>query len=171
MEELVQKAQDGDVLAFEHIYRLHVGRVYALCRRLATDPGLAEELTQDTFVRAWHRLDTFEPGTQLHSWLFKVALNVVLADRRTRGRRARWETAVDDPVRLESLSRRPEPRSGLDLEKAIARLPPGARQVFVLHDVEGFRHDEIATQLEITPGTSKAQLHRARKLLREALTR
>ncbi len=171
METLVQKAQDGDVLAFERIYRLHVGRVYALCRRLATDPELAEELTQDTFVRVWHRLDTFEPGTQFRSWLFKVALNVVLADRRARGRRARWEVAVDNPARLESRSRRLEPRSGLDIERAIARLPPGARQVFVLHDIEGFRHDEIATHLEITPGTSKAQLHRARKLLREALTR
>ncbi len=171
MVDLVQKARDGDVLAFERIYRLHVGRVFALCRRLATDPGLAEELTQDTFVRVWHRLDTFEPGTHFHSWLFKVALNVVLADRRARGRRARREIAVDDPDRLETRSWRPEPRSGLDLERAIAQLPAGARQVFILYDVEGFRHDEIATHLEITPGTSKAQLHRARKLLREALTK
>ena len=171
MEDLVRQAQRGDRVAFESLYRQHVGRVFAVCRRLAGDVGRAEEFTQEAFLRAWSRLDTFRPGTNFGAWLCKVAVNVVLSDRRAVGRRTRWERPVADPDHWDP----PAPPSGaigrLDLEKAIAGLPPGARAVFVLHDVEGLRHAEIARHLGVATGTSKAQLHRARRLLREALKR
>ena len=171
IEELVQRARRGDVDAFETIYRRHAGRIHAICRRLAGDAARAEELTQEAFLRAWSRLETYRPGTRFAAWLTRVAVNVAISDARSRTQRARRENLVDDPDAWDPPSPRPGPSSGLDLEAAIAALPPGARRVYVLHDVEGFRHDEIARELGLATGTTKAQLHRARKLLREALTR
>ena len=169
MEEEVRRAQQGEVDAFEEIYRRTVRRIYALCRRLARDPGRAEELTQETYLRAWSRLETYRPGTRFEAWLARVAMNVTFSDARSRGRRARRETVVADPEAWDPPSHRSGPGAGIDLERAIAGLPPGARRIFVLHDVEGFRHHEIARELGLSTGTSKAQLHRARRLLREAL--
>ena len=167
--ELVRLARQGDADAFRALYEAHVGRVFALCLRLAGERGQAEELTQDVFVRVWRQLDSFRGESAFGTWLHRVAVNEVLGRFRARGRRSRHETAEDldqyDP---------PAARGGpppIDLEAAIARLPPGARQVFVLYDVEGFRHEEIATLTGIAIGTSKAQLHRARRLLRESLDR
>jgi RNA polymerase sigma-70 factor, ECF subfamily len=171
MEDLVRRAQEGDRAAFEDLYRKQVGRVHALCRRMAGDPQRAEELTQEAFIRAWERLETYRPGTRFGAWLSKVAVNVVLSDRRTRGRRSRRELPVDDPDHWDPPSPRSSPTARLDLEQAIAVLPDGARKVFVLHDVEGYRHEEIGRVLGLATGTSKSQLHRARRLLREALTR
>jgi len=156
--------------AFGDVYRAHAGRVYALCLRLSGDPARADELTQDVFVRAWEKLDTFRGESQFGTWLHRLAVNVVLTDRRSSWRRDRHVTAVEDPAALE------RPRDlplvdAMDLERAIAALPPGARTVFVLHDVEGYRHDEIAEMGGIAVGTSKAQLFRARRLLREMLER
>jgi RNA polymerase sigma-70 factor (ECF subfamily) len=168
--DLVRQAQGGDVEAFEALYREHVGRVYGLCLRISANPALAEELTQETFIRAWTRLDTFQLGTRFAAWLSKVAVNVALGDRRSRGRRSQKETPVDDPDRWDPPAPRTTPSEGMDLEKAIAGLPEGARRVFVLYDIEGFQHNEIAHKLGLSSGTSKAQLHRARRLLREALT-
>ena len=170
--DLIHRAQQGDRAAFEALYRAHVGRVYALCLRLTADAGQAEERTQDAFVRAWERLATFRGESAFSSWLYRLTVNEVLLGRRAEHRREQRIVTADDPAALE----RPRPAIGgagmaLDLERAIAALPVGAREVFVLHDVEGYRHEEIARLTGIAVGTSKAQLFRARRLLREALNR
>jgi RNA polymerase sigma-70 factor (ECF subfamily) len=170
--QLVVRAQAGDMAAFEELYRTHLGRVYALCYRMAGDATLAEELAQDVFVRAWQRLGTFRGESAFSSWLHPLAVNVALSERRARRRRTARMVGTDDPASFEKPDPRPSgPEPGFDLEKALDRLPPGARAVFVLHDVEGYRHDEIAEMTGVATGTSKAQLHRARRLLREALDR
>lgn len=167
--ELVRRAQGGDTAAFEDLYRRFSGRVYALCVRLSGDPGRAREATQDVFVRAWQKLGGFEPGTSLGAWLRTIACNLVIDRVRAAGRLEAHETAVEDLGALSGPSG-PGPSVSIDLERAIARLPEGARTIFVLHDVEGFQHHEIAQKLGVTSGTCKAQLHRARRLLREALS-
>lgn len=166
---LVQRAREGDVAAFEQLYRENVGRVYALCLRLASDASLAEELTQDVFVRAWRKLGSFRGESAFASWLYPLTVNVALTERRSRLRRTSRVFGTEDPAAFEKPLPGPGPEAGFDLERALAQLPPGARSVFVLHDVEGFRHEEIARLTGVATGTSKAQLHRARKLLREAL--
>lgn len=166
----VAAAASGDRRAFERVYRAHVDRVFSLCLRMLGDRGLAEDVTQDVFVRVWEKLPGFRGDAAFSTWLHRVAVNVVLTCRKTAGIRAD-RLAPDDndldhlPARHEAVGDR------LDLAGAIAALPRGARQVFVLHDVEGFTHEEIGQHLGITPGGSKAQLHRARLLLRAALTR
>lgn len=163
-------AAGGDRRAFERIYRAQVGRVFALCVRMVGDPAAAEELTQDVFVRAWDKLALYRGDSALSTWLHRLAVNVVLNHRKAEGRRRGRE--ADDPAVLDDQPGLHAPAGmRLDLEQAIAGLPPGARRVFVLHDVEGFKHEEIAALLGITSGGSKAQLHRARLLLREALDR
>lgn len=166
---LVEAAQSGDLLAFERLYRENERRVFALCLRLSSDPALAEELTQDVFVRAWRKLGTFRGESAFSSWLYPLTVNVALSERRSRRRRLARIVSTDDVAALERPAALPKPESGFDLEKAMATLPPGARAVFVLHDVEGRTHEEIAALLGLAPGTSKAQLHRARRLLREVL--
>jgi RNA polymerase sigma-70 factor (ECF subfamily) len=167
--EPVARARAGDLAAFEELYREHAGRVYAICLRMTADPARAEELTQEAFVRAWEKLGSFRGSGEFGGWLRRLVINVVLAERRSRGRRLARETETEDVSRFRRPGEDPHPTSGLDLESAIAKLPPGARRVFVLHDIEGYRHDEIAKMLRVASGTSKTQLHRARKLLREAL--
>ena len=170
MHETIQRAQAGDATAFRALYDAHVGRVYALCLRLAGDRQQAEEHAQDVFVRAWERLGSFRGESAFSTWLHRLAVNEVLQARRAAGRRsARVELAEDGGASREA-GQRPAPPAG-DLGQAIARLPEGARTVFVLHDVEGYQHDEIAQMTGIAVGTSKAQLFRARRLLREALGR
>jgi RNA polymerase sigma-70 factor, ECF subfamily len=172
--DLVRRAQAGDRVAFEQLYRDNVGRVYALCYRMAGTADLAEELAQDVFVRAWQRLGTFRGESAFSSWLHPLTVNVALSERRSRRRRVSRVMTTDDLTEFERPgppTRSDGPESGFDLERALATLPPGARSVFVLHDVEGYKHEEIAQMTGVAAGTSKAQLHRARKLLREALTR
>jgi RNA polymerase sigma-70 factor (ECF subfamily) len=170
--DLIHRAQRGDQAAFEALYRQQVGRVYAVCLRLTADRARAEELTQDTFVRAWERLGSFRGDSAFSSWLYRVAVNVVFLSQRAAGRRTRRVVTVADPGALERAPEDAGQSPGtLDLERAVASLPPGAREVFVLHDVEGYRHEEIARLTGIAVGTSKAQLFRARRLLREALNR
>jgi RNA polymerase sigma-70 factor, ECF subfamily len=167
---LVRRAQGGDVSAFEVLYRDNVPRVFALCCRLAGDPALAEELAQDVFVRAWQRLETFRGESAFSSWLYPLTVNVALSERRSRRRRNAHVLATDDLTPFEKAPERPaRPEAAVDLERAMATLPPGARAVFVLHDVEGYKHEEIAELTGVATGTSKAQLHRARRLLREVL--
>jgi RNA polymerase sigma-70 factor (ECF subfamily) len=171
VNELVRRAQQGDHDAFGQLYRLHAGRVYALCLRLAGDAVEARRLCQDAFVRAWERLHTFRGESAFSSWLHRLTVNVVLVDRRAAGRR-RWRVAIaSDLPTFDSPATAGWTPEQLDLERAIAALPPGARAVFVLFDIEGYGHDEIAAMTGISSGTSKAQLHRARRLLREALER
>lgn len=165
----VTAAARGDRAAFERVYRSHVDRVYSLCVRMLSDRVLADEVTQDVFVRVWQKLPGFRGESAFSTWLHRVAVNVILSRRKTSGihqNRHETEDALDAaPSRPVSVGDR------MDLEQAISGLPKGARTVFVLHDVEGFTHEEIGEQLGITPGGSKAQLHRARMLLRTALTR
>ena len=168
----VALAAAGDRVAFERLYRQHVNRVFSLCARMVNDRGRAEELTQDVFVRAWDKLHLFRGESAFGTWLHRMTVNVVLNARKTEGRnRARFEDDEEgDGVDL--LPSRPlAPGDRMDLEAAIATLPKGARRVFTLHDIEGYKHEEIAEMLGVTSGATKAQLHRARLLLREALNR
>ena len=173
MTDLVRRAQEGDRDAFQALYREHVGRVYALCLRLSADPVRAEELTQDAFVRAWERLASFRGESAFSSWMYRLTVNVVLLERRTARRRSARVVATDDPAAVEQGGAGGDATPGLslDLERAIAALPRGAREVFVLHDIEGYRHEEIARLTGVATGTSKAQLFRARRLLRGMLER
>ncbi|WP_052574608.1 RNA polymerase sigma factor [Gemmatimonas aurantiaca] len=165
----VSAAANGDRQAFERVYRAHADRVFGLCVRMLGDRVLAEEVTQDVFVRVWQKLPGFRAEAAFSTWLHRVAVNVILSRRKNlgvqHGRHAEEEVLDVTPARADRVTER------LDLEDAIGGLPNGARRVFVLHDVEGFTHEEIGEQLGITPGGSKAQLHRARMLLRNALTR
>jgi RNA polymerase sigma-70 factor (ECF subfamily) len=165
---LVKRAQRGQIDAFEALYRSHVGRVYAVCRRMCGDPSLAEELAQESFVRAWQKLASFRGESAFSTWLHRLTVNVVLGHLRSRSK------AAGQPLGEEIEDRQPrghdsQPGLAIDLERAIAGLPERARTVFVLHDVEGYRHREIAEMAGMAEGTSKAQLHRARRLLREVL--
>ena len=172
VNDTVQRAQQGDQDAFHLLHREHVGRVYALCLRMAGDRAAAEELTQDVFVRAWQKLGTFRGESAFSTWLHRLAVNETLLKQRSAIRRDRRVTSVDDPEGADTHGAKAAPAgTRLDLEGAIGKLPAGARAVFVLHDVEGYEHQEIATLTGIAAGTSKAQLHRARRLLREALDR
>ena len=166
------RAAAGDFRAFERLYRAHVGRVHALARRMLS-PDEAAEATQDAFVRAWQKLHTFRGEASFGTWLHRLTVNVVIERFRTLG--AERERFLDDGeetlarVAGERLATRLD--AGMDLDAAVALLPPGARAVFVLHDVEGYRHEEIAGFLGVTTGTTKAQLHRARMILRGCLVR
>lgn len=174
MTDAIRRAQEGDELAFEQLYRENVARIYALCLRLTADAAEARERTQDAFVRAWERLPSFRGESAFSSWLHRLTVNVVLMEQRAATRReARVTTDPDaaDAYALSDASRDPSPGLRMDLEAAIAALPAGARQVLILHDIEGFQHAEIAELLGVAEGTSKAHLFRARRLLREALNR
>jgi len=165
----VALAQAGDAQAFERLYRQHVPRIHSLVRRMVGGDADAEELVQDVFVRAWQRLGTFRGEAAFGTWLHRLAVNLVLNWVKGSAR-DRWLVEGDTMVEL-APARTGRPEVRMDLEEAIGKLPPGARQIFVLHDVEGFRHEEIADRLGVTSGTSKAQLHRARMLLRGHLER
>jgi len=165
---LVRRASAGDVRAFERLYRDHVGRVFgAILRLVGMDRARAEELTQEAFVRAWQKLSSFRHESAFSTWLYRLGVNVALMDLRVR----REETTVDDAA-LEAVAGGDVPFCAAergDLERAVAALPPRARAVLVLHDVEGWKHEEISAELGMAVGSSKAQLHRARGLLRRAL--
>jgi RNA polymerase sigma-70 factor (ECF subfamily) len=163
---LVQRACAGDTRAFERLYREHSGRVYGLCLRMTRDAQLAEDCTQDTFINAWRALAKFETRSSLSTWLHRIAVNVSLAKRRKspqvepmpeddEGVATQW--TVETPVEVQ------------EIESAIGALPDGARDALVLHALYGYSHGEAAQMLGIAEGTCKAQLHRARKLLRERL--
>lgn len=167
-------AAAGDRRAFERVYRAHVDRVYSICVRMTADRLMAEELTQDTFVRAWEKLNLFRGESAFATWIHRLAVNVVLNARKSDSRLRRRVPVSTDEREDEAGVEAPAPVTfapgeWMDIEQAIARLPTGARRIFVLHDVEGYRHEEIGEMLGITAGGSKAQLHRARMLLREAL--
>ena len=166
---LVQRARGGDTRAFERLYREHCGRVYGLCLRMTRDPHLAEDCTQETFMNAWRALARFETRSSLSTWLHRIAVNVSLAKRRKAsalesslpedeadgGPPTEW--ALETPVEVR------------EIEDAIGGLPDGARDALVLHALYGYSHGEAAEMLGVAEGTCKAQLHRARKLLRERL--
>jgi RNA polymerase sigma-70 factor, ECF subfamily len=166
----VALAASGDRKAFERLYRKHESRVYSLCARMAGSSVKGEELTQDVFVRTWEKLPQFRGESAFSTWLHRLAVNVVLNARKTEGRaNSRTEEGDVNDERWTETGRMPLHIERMDLQQAIGKLPAGARKVFVLHDVEGYKHEEIAELCGITAGGSKAQLHRARMLLREAL--
>ena len=163
----VALAAGGDSSAFERLYRTHVGRIHSLTRRMLGSHD-ADEVTQDIFVRTWQKLGQFRGESAFSTWLHRLAVNVVIERRRSfaiqRGRMS------DDALALDLVTVAPA-RTDLtvDFEHAMEQLPPGAREIFVLHDVEGYKHREISTMLGIATGTSKRQLHRARMLMRKHL--
>ncbi len=165
----VARARGGDPEAFERLYRTTVGRVHALARRMA-GPEVADDLTQEVYLRAWTRMNTFRGEARFFTWLHRLAVNLIISRRISIRRREGRFTGAGDW--LKSLKGRvATPGLRMDLERAIATLPEGARDVFVLYDVEGYRHSEIGELLDISVGTSKSQLHRARMLLREQIDR
>jgi len=184
---LVERAQAGEMEAFEELYRREVGRVYALCLRLTSDTVHARELTQTVFVKAWDRLGSFRGDAKLSSWLHRIAVNEMLLEARSDRRRQARVTLSEDhraPNESDRSGRDPDrapetdgyalpvdAEARIDLERAISKLPPGARTVFVLHDIHGYRHEEISRMTGSAEGTLRAQLHRARRLLMEALSR
>jgi RNA polymerase sigma-70 factor (ECF subfamily) len=161
----------ADPAAFRALYDAHAPRVHALCLRLERDAATAEELTQDVFIRAWRALPEFRGDAKVSTWLHRIAVNVVLEHRRTTSRRLRRVEPIGDLELLGASAPAPEAGLDLDLRAALETLPPGARAVFVLHEVEGYTHEEIAEMSGVTTGTTKTQLFRARRLLREALSR
>jgi RNA polymerase sigma-70 factor (ECF subfamily) len=175
-DALIDRARRGDVDAFERLYHLHAGRVHALCLRLAGEPMEARELVQDTFVHAWEALPRFRGESSLTTWLHRIAVNAMLERRRRERRRTARVSLAEDDDDVESAS----PGGGsvppadvataIDLERAIAALPPGVRRAFVLHEVEGYSHEEVAGMTGLATGTLRAQLHRARQLLITALS-
>ncbi len=169
----IRAAQAGDAAAFERLYRRHVGRVHGLALRLTADRRRAEELVQDAFVRAWEKLGTFRGESSFATWMHRLTVNVFLvADRAERRRGGHEETRDELPetgAGLDTDALGPEGR--MDLEQAIARLPAGARTAFVLHELQGYSHDEIAALSGVAPATIRAQLFRARRKLMEALDR
>jgi RNA polymerase sigma-70 factor (ECF subfamily) len=172
IDATVLRARDGDPDAFARLYDLHAPRVHAVCLRLCGDPTRAGELLQDVFVRAWERLDSFRGESAFGTWLHRLAVNVVLQRARGDHRRVRRVALGDDlaPSGVDGPTRTLEPGLRLDLEQAVAGLPEFLREVFVLHDVEGYQHGEIAAVLKIPIGTSRSHLFRARRLLREVLS-
>jgi RNA polymerase sigma-70 factor (ECF subfamily) len=173
VSDLIRRAQQGDPSAFDRLYEEHVEPVYALCLRMAAgDAAEAETLTQDVFVHLWRHVASFRGECAFSSWLHRVTVRVVLTERRAASRREARVAPVEDPGALEGAVREPaSPLDRLELDGAVARLPEGARQVLVLHDVEGYTHEEIAGLMGTSTGTTKSQLHRARRLLRELYLR
>lgn len=167
-QSIVARAAGGDVRAFEELYRAHLPKVYSLVRRMAAGRD-TDELTQDVFVRAWQKLATFRGDSSFGTWLHRLAVNVVI--ERFRTETTRRKRLHDGEEIFETLSAPSHSRDlRMDFEAALEKLPDGAREIFVLHDVEGYKHHEIGSLLGISSGTSKAQLHRARMILRRHLS-
>lgn len=165
--EDVPRAQAGDAVAFERIYRRHAARIHTLCRRMLS-PEEADDAAQDVFLRAWQKLELFRGDAAFGTWLHRLAVNVLLARRQRRNTyRDRFQAGDADVIPLTARRDRPDLR--MDFDAAVRLLPPGARDVFLLHDVEGYTHEEIAGMLNVTTGTTKSQLHRARQGLRQYL--
>lgn len=168
---LVEKAVAGDRRAFEHLYRSHCDRIYALCWRMCGgDASVADDMLQEAFIRAWNKLELFRGDSKFSTWLHRLTVNVILSDKRIRVKRLKreQELSVGQERAMVGLQ---DVTAGMrrDLEQAIAGLPERARSVLVLYDIEGYQHAEIAEMTGMAVGSSKAQLHRARKLVRAAL--
>ena len=165
--ELVERARSGDQEAMGALYRAHASRVYTVVRRLAGDDALAEDLAQDAWIRAFRKLELFRGDSSFGTWMYRLATNMALNRLRRRGRRDEVEREADIVHAAGSLDE--AVINQRMLAQALDRLPPGYRQVLVLHDVEGRTHEEIAEMLGVAPGTSKSQLHKARARMRELL--
>jgi RNA polymerase sigma-70 factor, ECF subfamily len=167
-DDLVRQAQKGEVGAFEQIYGANSQAVFALCRRMVRSDSEARDLVQDVFVHAWEKLTTFRGESSLATWLHRLAVNVVLQHLRA-SKRESLRLIEGDVDSYRSRSDAPRLEAAIDLDSALLNLPDGARAVFLLHDVEGYSHDEISAMTGIAPGTSRAQLWRARRILMKSL--
>ena len=165
---LVQRAREGDARAFERLYRQHIGRVYGLCARLTRDAANAEDCAQETFINAWRALAHFETRSAFGTWLHRIAVNVVLSKRRQRVPWVLADGAADEGI-VEPDWTFDTPVEVAEIEAAIGALPDGARDVLVLCGLYGYSHAEAGQMLGVAEGTCKAQLHRARALLRDRL--
>jgi RNA polymerase sigma-70 factor, ECF subfamily len=168
-KELVSRVLGGDPRAERELYEAHVDRVFRLVYRLAGDLERAKDYTQETFIRAFSRLGEFRGEAALSTWLGSIAISIALNGLRKVRRLRDREVGLEDVSQLGRVSVEAEPDLKTRLAQAIERLPEGYRAVFIMHDVEGYTHEEIASSLGVQPGTSKAQLFRARARLREAL--
>lgn len=167
---LVRRAANGDTRAFEALYRQNIGRVFgAIVRLTGGNEARADELAQEAFVRAWQRLGSFRFESAFSTWLYRLAVNTALMDLRSRAGAEALEDAMPEHDTFAGADTVMRHATQLELERAIAKLPPRARAVLVLHDVEGWRHEDIGNELGMAIGSSKAQLHRARGLLRKHL--
>ena len=167
--QLIQRLRDGDQNAARSLYDAHVERVFRICYRFAGEDHLAQDFTQETFIRAFTKIDTFRGDSAFGTWLGSIATTVSLNGLRKVKRFRGRETALHDDLRASSGTARLEPDVKDRLHRAIDELPQGYRTVFLLHDLEGYTHEEIGEMLGIKAGTSKSQLFRARTRLREAL--
>lgn len=163
----ISRAQRADMGAFESLYRMHIDKVYGLCLRMTGNVAEAEDCAQEAFIQAWNKLDKFRGDSAFATWLHRIAVNSVLGRIRKSKREQDRIQAVGDAA--ESLVTVADTGEMRDLAEAVDRLPEGARNVFVLYAVYGYSHEEAANMLGIAPGTSKAQLHRARRLLVQQL--
>jgi len=164
----IQKAMEGDTRAFESLYRLHVGKIYGLCVRMTGNAAEADDCVQEAFIQAWRKLDKFRRDSAFSTWLHRIAVNTVLGRLRSSKReRERVLVAAENIPTPITAGDSGELR---DLSAAIEQLPTRARHVFVLHAVYGYSHDETGAMLGVAAGTSKAQLHRAKRLLAQQLT-
>jgi RNA polymerase sigma-70 factor (ECF subfamily) len=172
---LVDRCRKGDLGAFEELYRQHAGRLYSVACRMVGNPSDAEDLLQEIFLSAHRKLDSFRGDSALGTWLYRLATNLCLDHLRSRAARTSQLTgALDDEPGLADAGSRTLADSALtrmDLERALAQLPEGCRAAFVLHDIEGLEHREVADALGIAEGTSKSQVHKARLRLRALLGR
>jgi RNA polymerase sigma-70 factor (ECF subfamily) len=173
--ELARAAAAGDATAFERLYEQHNKRVYSLCFRMLGDASQAEDLTQEVFLQVFKKIGSFRGDSAFTTWLHRLTVNQVLMHFRKRGVKLEhtsdegdFTNVVETPLQS---TRRISMVDRLALEKAISELPPGYRTVFVLHDVQGYEHEEISGLLDVSIGTSKSQLHKARMRLRELLTK
>jgi RNA polymerase sigma factor (sigma-70 family) len=164
-------AAPRDPGAFEALYRAHHRHVYAVTLRMTCDASRAEDLVQEVFVRVWQKLPGFRGESALSTWIHIIAVRTTLEHMRSESRRHARVTTVEDPARYATEARRAMPETAVDLERALAGLPPGARNVLLMHDVNGYRYHEIAEMLGVSLGTVKSQLNRARRLMMEALER
>jgi len=169
--ELAQKSAAGDTAAFEELYHRHFRRVYALCLRMTSDPVQAEDLTQDVFIQLFNKIGSFRGDSAFTTWLHRMTVNQVLMYFRKRSTKSEITTDDDEtPDQIVKGTENPNAMPIIDriaLDKAIQQLPTGYRTVFVLHDVEGYEHAEIAQMMGVAEGTSKSQLHKARLKLRK----
>jgi RNA polymerase sigma-70 factor (ECF subfamily) len=164
-EFLIARAAKGDQRAFERLYRNHVDRVHGLCVRMTRNTASAEDCTQQAFIQAWTALPRFERRSSFATWLHRIAVNIVLMQRRS----AFDLVPAASPDELEDVFTLDTPVEVAEIEAAIDTLPDGARDVLILAGIYGYSHVEIAPMLGVAEGTCKAQLHRARRLLRERL--
>lgn len=168
-ELLVAGARRGDMRAFERLYRMHSGRVYGLCLRMTRRPDAAEDCVQQTFIRAWRNLSSFEGRSSFGTWLHRIAVNEVLTQARNHGTRSESDEELVAELDKERDDGPFDAADVMDVERALHSLPDGARHAMVLQALYGYSHEEVANMLGIAVGTCKAQVHRGRRLLRERL--